>query len=126
MSAKLIEGMNNALNSLESSNISEVIRGLNYILQKSFEANEISNTNNVIYIEQFPRLLLALGTLLDVINPLGKIPFQKYLGNEEQNYYSFLLGSTDSMLANNPANEWKTDLPGSNQIEFKVYYSFHP
>jgi hypothetical protein len=122
--SKLIEGINTAIQSLDSTNISEVIRGLNFLLQKTYDANEISSSSNVIYLEQFPKLLMALGNLLEVINPLGKLPFKKYLGNQERNYYSFLLGSNDAMLANNSMKEWSTELPGKEIMEFNVSLSF--
>jgi hypothetical protein len=123
--SKLIEGINTAIQALDSTNISEVIRGLNFLLQKTYDANEISSSSNVIYLEQFPKLLVALGNLLDVINPLGKLPFQRYLGNQERNYYSFLLGSNDAMLANNSMKEWSTELPGKEIMEFNVSLSFY-
>lgn len=116
-----VENIDHAIYLIDSSNINEVIRGLNYLLQKSYEANEISSSNNAVFIEHYPHLLPALGNLLDLVNPSGKLPFQNIFQNQDQNYYSFLFGDvTSTATSSSSMNEWHTDLPGIDSIEFKV------
>ncbi len=117
-----IENIHQAINLLDKTNINEVIRGLNYILQKSYEANEITSNTTVIYVEQYPHLLTKLGNLLDVVNPSGKLPFEKFLKSQEENYYSFLFGDASSSTGatNSASNEWSVEIPGADSIFFKV------
>lgn len=122
-----IENINQAINLIEKTNINDVIRGLNYLLQKSYEANEITSGSTVIYIEQYPHLLTKLGNLLDVINPSGKLPFEKSLKSQEENYYSFLFGdvAVSSSSGNDSSSsssniEWSVELPGADSTFFKV------
>ena len=118
-----VENINQAIQLINSTNINDVIRGLNYLLQKSYEANELNTSNNAVFVEQYPQLLTSLGNLLDVINPSGKLPFQQFLTNDENNYYSFLFGDLSSGSNEYSAtNEWKTDIPGIDIMEFKVSY----
>jgi hypothetical protein len=123
-SAAKVDNMNNAINLLDSTNVSEVIRGLNYILQKSFEANEITSSSNVIFIEQYPKLLPALSNLLEAINPIGKLIFGKALENRDQNYYSLLFGTSSSAYTSSSSSvDWDPELPISDAIEFRFLSS---
>eukprot|EP01038_Epipyxis_sp_PR26KG_P016280 gene16280-22177_t len=70
---------------INSNNPIHVIDGLNFILQRSSE----STTGNVLYIENYIQLPIALGNLLNTINPLGNILFTDV--SSDRSYSHFLL-----------------------------------
>jgi hypothetical protein len=59
---------------LLSTTVSDVVKGLNILLIKS---NEVTGDGIGLLIEHYPSILVAVGDLLDVINPLGNILFKE-------------------------------------------------
>lgn len=57
-----------AISSLNSNQPSIVINALNILTQKSFESEL-----NVLNVEKYPNIIISLGELLKVLNPLGNI-----------------------------------------------------
>lgn len=64
--------INTAIKSLLSSDQNSIKQGLNYLMQLSLEGD---NTRNILFVEKYPTLITALGTLLDAINPFTKLLF---------------------------------------------------
>jgi hypothetical protein len=107
-----IDSMNTALKALESSTISVVIRGLNYILVKTYEGE-----TNPVLLDHHPRLLAKLSELLEVCNPIAALSFHNVVNDSDQQYYSILLGNSGGAQQ---SKEWKLDLPISTEVEYKV------
>ena len=57
-----------AISDLDSTDVNQVIRGLNILTQRSFEVDA-----NTLSLDAFPHVITALGDLLDVINPLCEL-----------------------------------------------------
>ena len=98
---KELEKLKNAIQDLNSTSMSAVIKALNVIIQRSTDSD-----SNALVLETFPDLLLNLGDLLDTINPLGKLLF-----NNETDLQPYQL---QNVL------EWSDDLPCDHHIAFKV------
>lgn len=58
--------MNNATQQLDSEDPIQVVEGLNVLLRQTFEPIDSSNL-----IEKYPSLPLALGSLLESLNPIA-------------------------------------------------------
>lgn len=64
--------INAAIKSLLSSDQNIIKQGLNYLMQLSLEGD---NSRNILFVEKYPTIMTALGSLLDVVNPFTKILF---------------------------------------------------
>jgi hypothetical protein len=64
--------INTAIKSLLSSDQNSIKQGLNYLMQLSLEGD---NSRNILFVEKYPTLITALGSLLDTINPFTKLLF---------------------------------------------------
>lgn len=64
---------------LYSTNPSDIVRGLNFLTQKSFEFVDTSS----IQLEFLPQILLGLSDLLDIINPIGKCFFEEVVDPQD-------------------------------------------
>lgn len=112
-----IDSMNTAMRALDSSTVSVVIRGLNYILVKSYEGE-----TNPVLIDHHPKLLAKLTELLEIVNPLADFSFRNTKNDNQHQYYSILLGDNNSSKISD--KEWKLDLPISSDVEYKVRYYY--
>ena len=108
-----------SIKELGSKDPTVVLKGLNTLLMKSFE----SDIGITLQIENYPDLLPALGTLLDVLNPLANILFlsdsaskQGYVGSKRK----IDDVSMENGDRNNSANIWTTSLPCDGNQLFKV------
>jgi hypothetical protein len=84
-----------AINSLLSCDQNSIKQGLNYLMQLSLEGD---NSRNILYVDKYPTLITALGTLLDTINPFTKILFtltSQELLEPSFNISQYLLSNTD-------------------------------
>jgi hypothetical protein len=68
---KHVEEINLATARIESQDPGVVVQGLNVLTRKSFDALEANN----VQFEHFPQLLISLGSVLDVINPLKDVAY---------------------------------------------------
>jgi hypothetical protein len=101
-----------ASNALCSNNIQQVVKGVNFVLQKSFEANQDSSTSTVVQLENQPRLLYAISDLLDLLNPAAAL-LEKEI-DTNISYHVLLEEEIDG-------HAWSTELIGSKIDEFKVH-----
>ena len=67
-----VPNIETAIQNLYSSSAIDVVKSLNYLLQKT---SDVVADGNSILIEQYPTLLTALSDLLDVLNPVGNLVF---------------------------------------------------
>lgn len=67
-----------AITKIESQEPSIVVQGLNILTKKSFDALEANN----VQFEHFPQLVVSLGSLLDVVNPLKDVIYGCSLASE--------------------------------------------
>jgi hypothetical protein len=65
-SENFVDRMNVAVRELNAKDPAVIVKGLNYLTQKSFEMTD----NNAIQVELCPHLLISLGELLNTINPI--------------------------------------------------------
>lgn len=112
--------METAISSLDSPNITVVVKGLNFLLQRSNDGNGSDANNTTPLLENYPSLLIALSNLLDIINPLGKLLFPEVdAGNvKEDEHFKSLLPCRDDKAVQ--LDEWIPCLPSANSAEFLV------
>lgn len=67
-----VPNIETAIQNLYSSSAIDVVKSLNYLLQKT---SDVVADGNSILIEQHPTLLTALADLLDILNPVGNLVF---------------------------------------------------
>lgn len=103
--------MDSAIKNLDSNVVANVVKGLNFILQRSYEANDSANSYYV-NIDNHPLLLLSLGKLLDAVNPMGRLLFNNI---SEDIYHKLYFGQLSK-------EEWQLVLPNDISEEFKVKY----
>ena len=96
-----------AVKLIDSSDPSDIIHGLNLVTLKSF--NRSTETCD-INLESCPYLLLSLGSLLDVVNPIGNILF---MADTAPKILARFGGDDDTY--------WTSELPSHNQEAFQVY-----
>lgn len=96
---------------LESNNIQQVVKGVNYLLQKSFDANQDQQTSAVVQIENYPRLMHALSDLLDILNPAAALIESEM--DSTTTYHMILQQEIDGYC-------WPTKLVGADNDEIKV------
>lgn len=102
-----------AIQNLYSTSANDVVKSLNFLLVKT------SDDANSIQIEQHPNLLTAISDLLDVINPLGNLIFERQSGNQgtdEDMLLDEIFDCVDTKHLN-----WQ-HLLGCNNEEFKVKF----
>eukprot|EP01031_Cornospumella_fuschlensis_P031551 gene31551-38134_t len=75
-SIPLIEKLDVCINYLASSDPRLVVKALNFLVART--ADGFDGLSNVVQLttEFCPRIIIALGELLDVVNPMGKIPYR--------------------------------------------------
>lgn len=105
-----VDGLHSATRALESNNIATVIKGLNFLLNKSYDPQNDQSVNTVLQLEDHPRLLHALSDLLDVVNPSVRLLFDDIA---TESYHKMMQDEFDGKL-------WDMTLLGSNKAEFKV------
>jgi len=66
--------INAAVEKLNSSSSQQVAAGLNLLTKKSYNLFDLGI--NSLHLEDYPRLVIALGDLLDVIDPLSSYLFE--------------------------------------------------
>jgi hypothetical protein len=100
-----------AIKDLDSSDIYYVLRGLNLLTVKSYDADP----NSALMIDAYPELVVALGSLLDAINPLGLTLLPPVRGEEDADfkYAKFLLDESRDF-------NWSPTLPCKGNDVFKV------
>ena len=69
--------INAAVDKLNSSSSQQVAAGLNLLTKKSYNLFDLGI--NSLHLEDYPRLVIALGDLLEVINPLSSYLFENLL-----------------------------------------------
>ncbi len=104
-----IDNLHTAVKAIESNNIAIVIRGLNFILLKSYESNNDANPATVLQLEEHPRLLHALCDLLDVVNPSVKCLFEEL---PSQSFHRMMQEEFDG-------KPWDLNVLSTNKPEFK-------
>ena len=65
--------INTAIQKLGSNSSQQVAVGLNVLTKKSYNLFDLGI--NSLHLEDYPKLVISLGELLDVINPLGSYLF---------------------------------------------------
>lgn len=90
-----IETVTEVVDNLNSTDPKLVVKGLNILSKKTFELAD----SNAFLIDNFPSLHLAIGSLLDVIDPAGLVAFEK---------------------DDNVNKTWNSPLPTDYNMEFKV------
>ncbi len=106
----IVDSISSATNALQSNNINHVVKGLNYLLLKSYDAHNDLSSNAVVQVEDHPRLLHALSDLLDVVNPAVRLLFDEI---PSESYHCMMQDEFDGRL-------WNVSLLGSDKLEFKV------
>lgn len=98
------ERLSTAIKDLNSKDISVIIKSLNFLNQKTFELTD----SHAIQVESCPHLLISLGALLDVVNPITRSLFP------EKGFNNILA-----------EKEWEYLIPGKGNLEFKVCLCIH-
>ncbi|RYH30075.1 hypothetical protein EON65_06325 [archaeon] len=109
-SVPLIEKLDVCVNYLASSDPKLVIKALNFLVART--ADGFDGLSNVVQLttDHCPRVIIALGELLDVINPMGKIPYRDLCEQD-----------LDALLTNFSTPVLTFDLPtNAMDLEFKV------
>lgn len=95
-----------AIKYIDGQDPSLVIKGLNTITQRTYELADSSS----IQLEAFPELILSLGSLLDVVNPIA-LHFDKFGSCSDHSTY----------VLNRPKTFWNTDTALSSMaVEIQV------
>lgn len=83
--------MDAAISWLSSSDPKVVSKGLNFLLAKSVDGFENSAHIAVVAAECCPKLIIALGDLMEVVNPLGTLLYKP--SSVDEDYFSIMLSS---------------------------------
>jgi hypothetical protein len=104
------ESVDNAIRNISSQNLGDVVKGLNYLNQASMEPDQIQlNSNrNPFYIDKYPLLVVALGDLLESLNP--------YIGDifPPTDYTKTLLDQSDQLY-------WEVENPIDDHENLQVW-----
>ncbi len=101
-----------AIKYMDSSDPAVVVKGLNILTQKTYELYD----SNALQLENFPELILSLGSLMDIVNRLDVDIFS----NSPHNSYS-------SMVLDRSNTYWSTEIFVSpitelHRVGFNVFY----
>jgi hypothetical protein len=108
-----------AVKQINSVDPRRVIKGLNALLVKSSEWD----SNYVLQLEMYPDLIIALGSLLDTINPVGGMVFstvssiagkKRKLEDDDRTYINMLLDEHQNFI------NWLPDLPSAHNPHFRA------
>lgn len=108
-----------AIRQLDSRDPNEVVKGLNLLLQVSFETENgsyhVRGLAGCLYLDAFPELALAIGSLLDVLNPIGEVVFRCYEDTTRRILHEWVDPNAVLRLDDfeeEEEDEWRVSLPG--------------
>lgn len=106
--SSMLEKLDAAILYLKSTDVKVVAKGLNFLLAKSADGFEQTAYANIAAAETCPKLVIALGELLDVVNPLGRLVYEN------------VPEASSSLLLSHPAVLDGALPPAALSVEFKV------
>ena len=128
--AELNEAISVALKGIDSNDVYDVVKGLNFLTKKSFDQG-VGTEDQPIQLESHPLIVLSLGSLLDVLNPLKDLIFTENNIAFINNNYKVVVDDGTTHVVNdklkkfmhgqlNVSEQWSTKLPHSDIINYKV------